>query len=64
MATKAELHKMIDRLTEEQLHDAKAALARVLQGHSAVPVCDLGTAEDIVSLYKTVAYDNDDENKH
>ncbi|WP_378952019.1 hypothetical protein [Pelosinus sp. sgz500959] len=62
MTIKNELYKLIDELTETQLDDAKEALTNVIQGKiiPKVPVCDLGSPEDIATLYESVVYD---ENK-
>lgn len=63
MNIRTELHHLIDQLTEQQLAAAKDALNRVIQGRESIPVCDLGSAEDIASLYKTVTYDEKDKNQ-
>ena len=59
MTTKNELYKIIDELNAMQLDNAKEALTNILQGKiiQQVPVCDLGSDEDIATLYETVVYD-------
>ena len=59
MTTKNELYKIIDELNAMQLDNAKEALTNILQGKiiHQVPVCDLGSDEDIATLYETVVYD-------
>ncbi len=59
MTTKKELYKLIDELNEVQSVHAKEALTNILEGKYShkVPVCDLGSAEDIATLYKSVVYD-------
>ncbi|GBG56333.1 hypothetical protein SPFL3102_00456 [Sporomusaceae bacterium FL31] len=63
MNIRTELHHLIDQLTDQQLTAAKEALNRVIQGRENIPVCDLGSAEDIASLYKTVTYEDKDKNQ-
>ena len=62
MTKRAELHKIIDQLPDSRLNAAEEALNRVLLGQENIPVCDLGTPEDVVSLYQAVTYE--DEDKH
>jgi len=59
MTTKNELYKIIDELNALQLDNAKEALTNILQSKiiHQVPVCDLGSDEDIATLYETVVYD-------
>jgi len=59
MTTKNELYKIIDELNAMQLDNAKDALMNILQGEivQQVPICDLGSPEDIATLYETVVYD-------
>lgn len=59
MTTRNELYKIIDELNEIQLDNAKEALTNILQGTiiQRVPICDLGSPEDIATLYETVVYD-------
>jgi hypothetical protein len=63
MTTKEELHKMIDTLDEKQLDHAKDVLRKVLQGKSvqAVPVCDLGSMEDVASLYEGIVFEKNNK---
>lgn len=63
MNIRTELHQLIDQLTDQQLADAKEALNRVIEGRKNIPVCDLGSTEDIASLYKTVTYEDKDKNQ-
>lgn len=59
MTTKKELYKLIDELNQLQLENAKLAITSIILGSSIskVPICDLGTPEDITTLYETVVYD-------
>ena len=63
MTTKNELYKLIDELNEVQLDSAKIMITNIIKGNIIikVPVCDLGSAEDIATLYEAVVYD--DKNK-
>lgn len=63
MTKKNELYKLIDELNESQFDEAKDALTNILQGKPAskVPVCDLGSCEDIATLFETVIYDDKDK---
>lgn len=63
MTTKHELYKIIDELNETQLDYAKETLINIIQGklvHS-VPVCDLGSPEDIATLYESVVDDKNNK---
>lgn len=63
MTTKAELYELIEQLDECQLAAAQEALTNILAGRPAqgVPVCDLGSAADIATLYETIAYGKKDK---
>lgn len=63
MTTKKELYKLIDVLNETQLENAKLAITSIIQGNSIsqVPICDLGSPEDIATLYETVVYNEKDK---
>lgn len=63
MTTKKELYKLIDELNETQLDNVKETLTNIIQGKPVpkVPVCDLGSCEDIATLFETVIYDDKDK---
>lgn len=63
MTTKQELYKIIDKLDETQLNYAKESLTNIMQGQipSKVPVCDLGSPEDIASLYQSMVYEKNNK---
>lgn len=63
MTTRNELYKLIDELTEMQLDKAKLAIISMMQGNkiTEVPICDLGSHEDIATLYEAVVYDKKDK---
>lgn len=63
MTTRNELHKLIDELNEAQLDNAKMAMVSIIQGNAIpkIPTCDLGSHEDIATLYETVVYDKKDK---
>lgn len=63
MTTKHELYKIIDKLNDAQLDYAKEALSNIIQGkivHS-VPVCDLGSPNDIATLYESMVDDKNNK---
>ncbi|MEG6585320.1 hypothetical protein [Dendrosporobacter sp. 1207_IL3150] len=62
MTTKTELNQLIEKLSDNQLEQAKEALTLILNGKSSLPVCDLGTAEDIATLFNTVVYEDKEKN--
>jgi len=63
MTTRNELYKLIDGLTEIQFDNAKLAITNIMQGKciTQVPICDLGSPEDIATLYEAVVYDEKDK---
>jgi hypothetical protein len=63
MTTKQELYKIIDELNEAQLDYAKETLTNISQGKliQKIPVCDLGSPEDIATLYESVTYDKNNK---
>jgi len=57
MTTRHELYKLIDELDEAQLDNAKLAIANIMHGViPKVPICDLGSPEDVATLYEAVVY--------
>lgn len=63
MTTKQELYQIIDKLDETQLDYAKEALTNIIQGKivQKIPVCDLGSPEDIATLYQSMVYDKNNK---
>jgi|GEM_PF-1230915 len=63
MTTKQELYKILDNLNELQLDYAKKALTNIMQGKivQKVPVCDLGSPQDIATLCESVTYDKNNK---
>lgn len=62
MTTKADLHQLVDELADAQLHFAKEALLRILHGEALIPICDVGSPDDVATLYKTVVLKDTEEN--
>lgn len=56
---KKELHQLIDKMNEEQMLMAKEVMSAIIDGSygKCIPVCDLGSPEDIATLYEAVTYD-------
>jgi hypothetical protein len=62
MTTKMELNKLIEQLSDSQMDRAREALTQILESKPNVPVCDLGTPEDIATLFNTVVYKDKEKN--
>lgn len=59
MTTKDELYTIIAGFNEMQLEAGKKALTNILAGkiEPEIPVCDLGSSQDVVTLYEAVTDD-------